>query len=59
MYFDRMVRNMEDKFVYLSLEQGAKAMGYSHSKPRSTSQLCLGYGCYDEMEKSWLLSIGF
>ena len=49
---DREVRNMEDRLVYLALEQIAEAMGHSNSNPLSTSLLCLEHGIsFDEMGK--------
>ena len=43
---------MEDRLVYLALEQIAEAMGHSNSNPLSTSLLCLEHGIsFDEMGK--------
>lgn len=41
---------MEDRLVYLALEQIAEAMGHSNHNPLSTSLLCLEHGIsFDEM----------
>ncbi len=49
---DREVRNMEDRLVYLALEQIAETIGHSNNNPLSTSLLCLEHGIsFDEMGK--------